>query len=113
MKLPVYKSLDKTSSLFGIKGSYLYIMIIGIIIAVVVGFGIIGSAAGSIFGTVAALGLGALFYLVVMMIQGKYSERKLLAKLFTFSLPDFIVMQPGRVSRAASLVKFEDIKKKK
>lgn len=113
MNLPFYKSLDKTSSLFGIKGSYLYIMIAGILVAVVLGFGIIGAVAGSLIGTLATLAIGALSYLAVMMLQGKYSERVLRKKLVSFSLPDFMVFQPKDICRQARKQRFEDLYKKK
>lgn len=111
MKIPVYKSLDKTSSLFGIRGSYLYVMIGGVLIAVVVGFGIIGSVLGSVFGTVATLIIGAVAYFIVMMLQSKYSERQLTKRIQSSQLPDYVLLQTGCLARPLRGLKYEDLRK--
>ena len=102
MKLPVYKSLDKKSSLFGIQGSYLYLIVGGFVIAVVLGFGVVGSAVGNSFiGTGATLLFAAIVYFIVITIQGSYSERELTRKITSFKLPDYMLVR-SRFTRTAA-----------
>ncbi len=113
MNVRMYKSLDKTSSLFGIRGMYIYVAVVGIIIAVVVGFGFVGLLAGSLLGTLVAFALAALAYFGVMMTQANFSERQLQKKLSSFSLPDFIVLKPRSLCKEAKQADYNSFKQRK
>lgn len=113
MKVKMYKSLDKTSSLFGIRGSYLYIMMAGIVVAVVLGFGIVGGMFGSIIGTLATLAFGAVAYFIVMMLQARFSERSLQKKISSFSFPDYIILKPGNLAKDARRMDYGALKHRK
>lgn len=95
MKIPVYKSLDKTSSLFGIQGTYLYFVVGGFVLAAILGFGVVGGmiAGSSIIGTLATAVLGAVAYFIVMTVQGNFTERELKRKLTSLKMPDFMVLR--------------------
>lgn len=97
----VYKSLDNPSSLFGIKGSYIYYVGGGAIAGAVLGF-IVGTLTVGFVGfLVFLLGL-VLSYLGTMVFQARFSERERKKWLSRRSLPDIITVPPRRFSDLAA-----------
>lgn len=99
MKLKVYKSLDKSSSLFGIRGSFIRIAGAGAALAVVVGMGVIGPVTDGLVGILSVVALLVVDYMGVMMLQGKYTERGLDRRMSVRSLPRFILTRPRPMRR--------------
>ena len=97
MRYTVYKSLDKPSSLFGLRGSYLRYAIIGIVIAAMVAF-IIGSATNGLVGMLLFIILVAVVYFLVLRIQARFSERERTKWFCAHVLPDYIIVPPKRLS---------------
>ena len=85
----VYKALDRPSSLFGLKGSYVRYAGFGIAGGVMVGI-IIGMFAPGLVATIVALVLAAASYFVVLRIQDKFSERERVKYLCSRRLPRYI-----------------------
>lgn len=113
MRRKIYKSLDKPSSIFGIKGSYLTWVMAGAGVAFVVAM-LVGNITNGLVGTLLFLALMVGVYLWVISFQSKYSERTR-DKLFTSRvLPDVILLQPRplRKQRAYTLKSAEKEKEK-
>lgn len=98
MRCTVYKSLDKPSSLFGLKGGYLNFAIVGGCVAAAIGF-IVGALTIGIFGFVAFVVALAIDYIAVMAFQAKFSEREKDRWLCSRSIPQYIIVAPKRFSR--------------
>lgn len=106
MRYVVFKSLDKSSSLFGIQGSYLYWVLAALGVDLAISF-VIGSLTNSFVGFVLFVGLGAVIYFATLMVQTKLSERERTKWLCSHRLPDFIHVQP-RMMRNYNMVEFAD-----
>lgn len=98
MRYAVYKSLDKTNSLFGIKGTYQRYAIYGLGASVVLGF-VIGSTINSLIGTILGIAGVGVTYAVVLSIQSKFSERERTRWFCSRRLPDYITVPPRRLRR--------------
>lgn len=93
MRRKIYKSLDKPSSLFGIKGSYLSWVIIGAGVSLVISL-MVNAMTNGLVAILFFLALMVGVYLWVVSFQSKYSERTR-EKLFSSrDLPDVILLQP-------------------
>lgn len=98
MRRKVYKSLDKPSSLFGIKGSYLSWVLAGAGVALVFAL-MVNTITNGLVAILVFLALIVGVYLWVISFQSKYSERTR-DKLFTArDLPDIILLQPRSLSK--------------
>lgn len=91
MKVKVYRNLDRPFTLFGIKGSF-----IGVMMAIAVIALIVASAVGSATSGFVGLGLFAVLlfagYFTVSIIQEKHSGNEI-GRLFSGArLPKFIVI---------------------
>ncbi len=96
MEIRVYKSLDKKHSTFGIVGSYMKWMLAALGVAIVAGL-LTGALLGGIVGMLVFIVLGALGYIGVVYVQGKFSERERDKWLASMSLPDVIRFPPVRL----------------
>ena len=100
MNCKVYKSLDKSPTLFGIREGNLKLMGAGIVVALVFGFGFVSPLLGSsLAGTFAAIIGAVVAYLGIMSLQSKYSERGIKQYISGLRLPHIIVFKPIRLSR--------------
>ena len=97
MKYTVYKSLDKPSSLFGLKGSYFMYALAGAGAGAVIAV-LFGALTNGLLGMLLFIGLLAADYAIVMGIQTKYSERERTKWFCSHKLPDFICLPPKRIS---------------
>lgn len=106
MRYVVFKSLDKSSSLFGIQGSYLYWALAALGVDLALSF-IAGSLTNSFVGFVMFVALGAVVYFATLMVQTKLSERERTKWLCSHRLPDFVHVPP-RMMRGYNTVEFSD-----
>lgn len=98
MLYKVYRSLDKTNSLFGIKGTYQRYAIFGIAGAVILGL-VVGMMTNGMFGTLAAIGGAVGVYVAVLSVQSKFSERERAKWFCAHKLPDCITVPPRPLRR--------------
>lgn len=98
MKHTVYKSLDRSSSLFGLKGCYLRWTVMGVAADGFLAFAVVGKAVNSIVGFIFFVGVGAAVYIGVMAFQAKFSEREKTRWLAHRRLPDYTFVPPARLS---------------
>lgn len=113
MRRKIYKSLDKPSSLFGLKGSYLTWALIGLGGALCLAFMVTAITSGLI-GIIIFVFAGIAVYLYVIGYQSRYTERERDKKLSARSLPDVIVVPPIPFSRLSNYkVKLESKKSSK
>ena len=102
MQFPIYKSLDKPSSLFGLKGSYLTICIAGLGIGAIPSV-LVGTMTNGFFGFVLFIGLAAVAYFATLRFQSKFSERERTKWLACRGLPNYIKVPPRRLSKYAKI----------
>lgn len=97
MRYTVYKSLDKPSSLFGLKGSYFFYAAGGALVGAVLAL-TIGAITNGLIGMLLFIVLLVIDYAVIMGIQTKYSERERTKWFCSHKLPSFITVPPRRLS---------------
>lgn len=86
----VYRSLDRPLSFFGIKGSFMSVLAVGASAAAVIGI-IAGGVTGSnIIGLIVFLSLCVGAFMVVGLLQDKYSEKDFMKLLSSRRFPQFI-----------------------
>lgn len=95
MKTRVYRSLDATPSLFGLKGSYM-LWFVPVLAAVGFFSVLVGSLTSSIIGTLLFLAGGVMSYFVVLTIQGRYTEKDLRKFLVALRMHSWIMVKPLR-----------------
>ena len=94
MKCPVYRSLDKPSAFFGLRGRFMtwtgVLMAVVLVIAFVVGMLTVSWLGFLVFavGAVAS-------YLLVMNLQGKSSDRAFSTKMNSKRYPQYLRTPPG------------------
>lgn len=93
MKTKIYKALDKPSSLFGLKGSYIRFAIIGLVAALILGL-LVGRALNGLLGVGVFAGAAMGVYLGVLMFQSKYPERERKRWMCSKKIPDFVSVPP-------------------
>ena len=111
MRCIIYKSLDKSSSLFGIKGSYLYYAIVGAGADVLLSL-VVGSLTNGLVGMIVFILLLVAVYVAVLRVQAKFSERERARWFCSHRLPDYIKVPPKRLSSCV-MATFESKDEKK
>ncbi len=96
MRRRVYRSLDKPSEFFGIKGRFMMVMfflsVCGITLSIMV-----GQIMGMIFGIGAAILLCAISYFITIVMQSKTKEKDFF-KIVTKKLyPQVYAMRPKHI----------------
>lgn len=97
-----YNSLDKVSSLFGIKGSYIQYAAIAVGASAAVGF-LVAQVTNGLIGVLVFIALAAVSYFTVLGIQAKFSERERTKWFCSHRLPNFIVVPPKRFRKYVKL----------
>lgn len=97
MQLKVYRSLDRPSAFFGIRGRYQSIALYAYLVDLVVSF-FIAQASNGLIGVLAFIAIGALIYLGTIYLQGMHSDRALFRMLSARRLPSYVKVPPCRVS---------------
>lgn len=96
MTLQVFRSLDRPSAFFGIRGRYLSIAAYAMIIDLVIAF-FVGRGTNSLIGVLFFLALAAVIYLGIIYLQGMMSDKALFRRLSARRLPGYIHQHPQRV----------------
>ena len=97
MYYKVFKALDKPSSLFGLRGSYLYYCVGGIVVAAVVAL-IIASLGVKVISWLIFFVLAAGAYFLTLQLQAKYSEKERTKWFCSHKLPSCVRVAPRRLS---------------
>lgn len=108
MVIEVFKALDKPSSLFSIKGSYIKVFIALIGISLILAL-VVGSFTSSLVGTLVFIVLVVFSYFGVLQFQARFSEKERDKWLSSRELPSFIRMKPvpfGRMVRRGKTGRF-------
>lgn len=96
MRYRIWRSLDKSASFFGIKGSYmipfLLLAAISLIAAVLV-----GKALGTLFGMLAFAVAAGTAYITILSLQGKMSDKTFSRSLNKGRYPKFIRITPESI----------------
>ena len=93
MQVRNFRSLDQPSSMFGVKGKFIYLPACGGGVGLLLAF-IIGSRLGTIVGLLVFLLCVGVGYGVAMILQSRISERELMLTLTKYSLPSQVIVHP-------------------
>ena len=88
-----YKSLDRPSVLFGIRGSFFFILLIAAGVCILAGL-VVGSVFGGLWGFILSVLLIAACYGVVLYLQSRLSHRDLNRFMAGRHIDDTMLMYP-------------------
>jgi len=96
MRYRVYRTIDKSPSLFGIEGSFF------IIVGIFMGMGVLlaftlGSLLGKMGGWVIFFLMSGAGYGITMLVQSKFSEKAFKRFVRKFFLPGFLRVFPSKL----------------
>ena len=94
MKCPVYRSLDKPSAFFGIRGRFTSWML-GIVVVLLFAALFLGALMKAIVGVIFFLAGVVAAYVYILNLQGKSSDRAFSMKLNSRRYPRFVRTPPG------------------
>jgi hypothetical protein len=92
MTCRVYRNLARPFTLFGVKGRYIPVALVGLLGIVIVSI-VAGSALGTFAGLVSALSLVVGGYFLLVEVQNRYGEKGLTRFLAGKRLPKFILIR--------------------
>lgn len=96
MQTKVYKSLDRPSVIFGIRGAYIYVVLIAIGLSIVLG--IVVAAVLPRFWFLVVVVIGAAFGIAAaLLLQSRMTERQLRRSLAMRDLKKYWVSSPSRL----------------
>lgn len=99
MKVPVFRSLDRSNKLFGIKGSYIVYAAAGLAVALVLGLAV-GSIIGSgLVGIIAFLAFAAVIYMYIVKFQSEHTEKERDQMISSVGMPESIRTRPVPFNR--------------
>jgi len=93
MKRKVYRSLDRPATVFGIRGRFLYVMILGGALALIVGLAV-GRAGSMILGVGAGLLAALAAYLLTLSLQSRIDEKDIFKVIIKRSYPSLYRIRP-------------------
>ena len=93
MRCRVYRSLDKPSSFFGLRGRFVLWCAGGIGVSLALGL-VVGLLTVSLFGMITCFAGAAASYLFVTSLQGKMSDREFSKKLLAGKYPEYVHLKP-------------------
>lgn len=93
MKYRIWRSLDRPSSFFGIRGKFAYVFALLAGTGAMLSF-VVGEVTNSLVGMIAFACCCAGAYMAVIAIQGKMTDRSLSRFLSSRRIPDIIHMRP-------------------
>ena len=96
MKYRVWRSLDRPSSFFGIRGKFAYVFAGIAAIGGMLAF-VIGGATNSLIGMIAFACACVGDYMLIISLQGKMTDRSLARFLASRRTPHFLHMQPRSI----------------
>lgn len=92
MRCRVYRNLDRPFTLFGIKGRYIPVALIGLL-GIVLLTVVLGSVFGTFFGLASAVILIVGCYFAILEVQQRYGDKGLSRFLAGKRLPKFILIR--------------------
>ena len=96
MQLRVYRSLDRPSAFFGIRGRYQSLALYALVADLLVSF-FAGQWTNGLIGVLVFVALGAVIFLGTIYIQGMYSDRTLFRLLAARRLKGYIKVRAQRL----------------
>ncbi len=96
MERRVYRSLDKPTEFFGIKGRFMAVMLLLTGMALMAGI-LVGGMTGMMAGTGAFLVLAAFAYMATLAMQAKVKEKDLVKTVIRRGLPRVYSVRPKHI----------------
>ena len=99
MKVPVFRSLDRTNKFLGIRGSYLIYAVAGVAVCFFIGMtlGFVIFKTGAI-GLILSLILSGFVYMYLISFQAKHNEKER-DQIASLKRPDVIKVKPIPICR--------------
>ncbi len=96
MKRRVYRSLDRPATVFGIRGRFLWVAVLGGALALIVGL-VVGAVSSMIVGFGAGLLAALAAYFLTLSLQSKVDEKDLFKMIVKRSYPSLYRVRPKHV----------------
>ena len=96
MKRRVYRSLDRPATVFGIRGRFLWVAVLGGTLALIVGL-VVGAVSSMIVGFGAGLLAALAAYFLTLSLQSKVDEKDLFKMIVKRSYPSLYRVRPKHV----------------
>lgn len=96
MKRRVYRSLDRPATVFGIRGRFLWVAVLGGALALIVGL-VVGAVSSMIVGFGAGLLAALAAYFLTLSLQSKVDEKDLFKMIVKRSYPALYRVRPKHV----------------
>ena len=96
MKRRVYRSLDRPATVFGIRGRFLWVMVLGGALALIVGM-VVGGVTSMILGFGAGILAGVGAYLMTLSLQSRIDEKDLFKMIIKRSYPSLYRVRPKHI----------------
>ena len=96
MKRRVYRSLDRPATVFGIRGRFLWVAVLGGALALIVGL-VVGALSSMIVGFGAGLLAALAAYFLTLSLQSKVDEKDLFKMIVKRSYPSLYRVRPKHV----------------
>lgn len=96
MKRRVYRSLDRPATVFGIRGRFLWVAVLGGALALIVGL-VVGAVSSMIVGFGAGLLAALAAYFLTLSLQSKVDEKDLFKMIVKRSYPALYHVRPKHV----------------
>ena len=96
MRRRVYRSLDRPAAVFGIRGRFLYVALLGGALALIIGL-VVGGAGSMILGVGSGLTAALAAYLFTLSLQSKIDEKDLFKAIVRRSYPVLYRVRPKHV----------------
>ena len=96
MKRRVYRSLDRPATVFGIRGRFLWVAVLGGALALIVGL-VVGAVSSMIVGFGAGLIAAIAAYFLTLSLQSKVDEKDLFKMIVKRSYPSLYRVRPKHV----------------
>ena len=96
MKRRVYRSLDRPATVFGIRGRFLWVAVLGGALALIVGL-VVGAVSSMIVGFGAGLIAALAAYFLTLSLQSKVDEKDLFKMIVKRSYPSLYRVRPKHV----------------
>ncbi len=96
MRKKVYRSLDKPSEFFGIKGRFMMVMFFLCVFSIALSV-MVGQLTGMIFGIGAAILLCAISYLATIVLQSRIKEKDFFKAVTKKLYPGIYTVRPKHI----------------